>query len=192
MNKLVFADAWRVRMPYWEGPGVWNRMPASQSQQAEFDFWANREGAQIEYAVLMNDHSLEQLMAALNNADAVIGKALAGATGISLEQREALAAIRSAKENLQTKPGIERPLSIRAAHVDAIDTSTECVDKTSSDRHEPDKSNLVAAIHVKKLKLHGVHHSNHQWIDWIQPPVDGMQLYAVTTSKARGETNDDR
>lgn len=185
-------SAWRVRMPYWMAPGTWNQMPTTPREEAEFDYWANREGAQIEYAVLMTDRSLEQLVVALNGADAVIEKALAGATGIGLEQREALSAIRCAKENLQSKPGIERKASDSfkadgSVNVDAINTSSKSVDKTGVGRHEHDASNLVAVVHVKKLKFHGVHHSNHQWIDWMQPPVDGMQLYALTQSKTMGE-----
>jgi len=36
----------------------------------------------------------------------------------------------------------------------------------------------VAILHVKKLKFQDVHINNHEWIEWLQPKVDGMKLYS--------------
>ena len=44
--------------------------------------------------------------------------------------------------------------------------------------HECPPREPVAILHVKKLKFHDAHINNHEWIEWLQPKVDGMKLYS--------------
>jgi hypothetical protein len=46
-------DAWRVRLPRWTAPGIWNPMPTSPQQQSDMDYWKAQEGATIEYAAVI-------------------------------------------------------------------------------------------------------------------------------------------
>lgn len=46
---------WRVVMPYWDQPGIWNPLPKSKSEQWDFEHWKNKGGAVIEYAYVVRD-----------------------------------------------------------------------------------------------------------------------------------------
>lgn len=54
-KQAAAPQMWRVRMPYWQSPGIWNEMPKNERARAELDYWvekAQTQGGVIEYAVV--------------------------------------------------------------------------------------------------------------------------------------------
>jgi hypothetical protein len=103
INGLV-PDAWRVRMPYWNGPGIWNEMPKSDYQRTEYEFWSNREGAIIEYAVLTNDLQLSRLLLVLDRVEIALANRNIG----HVERIDALDDLRAFQVEFKTQRFIEK------------------------------------------------------------------------------------